>query len=150
MAPAATFWLGGCLAFGSGSGYPPSTIAPPGVSDGAVANLALSPAVAASRVDSVLRAEGYETYREHDRLVRTHRKTIAGDTTLVLRAEITSYELARDGEARSIVTVVGTFSVPSRAIRDALVHAGPQGAPSLWARVQAIAGALHPGRHVAP
>jgi len=139
--------LSGCLSIGAGSSR--SETAPAGISDGAVVTLAVAASDAVARTDSVLRAHGYEPRRERSLAIRTRPRTLGGDTTIVLLAEVAPYELS-PGDIHSVVAITGTYSIPSLGVRHALIHAGPQVPPVLWNRVQAIGAALSPLPRVAP
>ena len=139
--------LSGC--FSSGVGSPRSETAPVGISDGAVVTLPVAASAAVARADSVLRAHGYEPRRERSLAIRTLPRTLGGDTSIVLLAEVEPYELS-PGDNHSVVAITGTYSIPSLGVRHALIHAGPQVPSALWDRVQAIGAALSPLPRVAP
>ena len=139
--------LSGCLSIGAGSTR--SETAPAGISDGAVVTLAVAASDAVARTDSVLRAHGYEPRREGSLAIQTRPRILGGDTSIVLLAEVEPYELS-PGDIHSVVAITGTYSIPSRGVRHALIHAGPQVPSVLWDRVQAIGAALSPLPRVAP
>jgi glyoxylase-like metal-dependent hydrolase (beta-lactamase superfamily II) len=102
----------------------------------------MSAQAAVARVDSVLRDQGYDPRHERGFILRTRPRALGGDTTLVLVAEVTPYELTAGSAAHAVVALTGRYSVPSRRIQEALIHAGPQAPSALWARVQAVGAAL--------
>jgi hypothetical protein len=135
-----TVSVAGCVHRSPGSGTQESDSGPH-PSDGITISLPLSADAAMDTTIGLLRARGYVVDRPRGGhgTVRTNAFAVGGDTTLVLTAEIVPVDLPN---ASSIVAISATYSVPSRAIRDAQLTTASDTAGRLWTRLKDIGDAL--------
>jgi hypothetical protein len=117
--------------------------------DGVTLLLRQEPETTIARVRDALRAAGYsltDTLGTR-RTLRTAARTIGGDTTMVVTAQIIPVELP---EPVSSVVLMGTFDVPSRRIRAAPVVQRPGEVHPLYAHLRAIGELLRRSRPPSP
>jgi hypothetical protein len=126
-----------------GSYLPVGASAPYGdrTNDGLTLLLRVPADTAMARVRAALQAEAYSASRlpGRDLRLRTAARALGADTTLVVTAEV--IPVALPAPAASVV-LTGTYTVPSRGVRDAPVLQRPDEVDPLYARLGALASAI--------
>ncbi len=106
--------------------------------DGVVMQLAAPEASVRAALARGMIANGFEVLVDgpEDRVLETRTRAIGGDTTLVVRADVTP----EDADGGGVVVVLsGTYGVPSARVRNARVVQRPGERNTLYARLRAVA-----------
>jgi hypothetical protein len=122
---------GSYLPVGASAWYGDQTI------DGVTVSLRVEPAAASALVTRALRASGYEVGGAADsrRVVRTAARRLGADTSVVITAQVLPYQA--DPPAVSVV-LTGTYSVPSRRVRNAPIIQPPGQTHPLYGELRAV------------
>lgn len=126
---------GSYLPIGASSWYGDST------NDGVVLLIHERSNVAAQLAEEALNSSGYrlDSSQRDPRVLRTLPRTFAGDTSVVVAVEIISVALPEPGAS---LVLRGTYSVPSRRVRNAPVLERSGASHPLYAHLQDIARAI--------
>lgn len=138
----------GCAHGGASRATHSTGPAPVHPSDGITVPVALPLADAVDATIDVLEAIGYEiAARRRDGTLRTRPRVVAGDTTLIVTAQL----FAVDGpRPHSLVALSASYSVPSGGARNAQVTNAPGAPATLWAQLRRLEAALRQLRPAAP
>ena len=137
----------GC-AHGGASRAAPSP-GPPAVrvSDGVTVTVALPLAEAVDATIDVLEVAGYAIARREKGELRTRPRVVAGDTSLVVTAQLFAVDRPR---VHSMVALSARYSVRSGGPRNAQVTNAPSAPATLWAQLRRLEAGLRQLTPAAP